>query len=142
MLQACKLMRKFQVATFPTYVIQLAGKCGKGVYFNWAQYLCDEFLANVRESQDLGHAFCYSWFLFLIVLVTLEALVESILPELNPDMCEGARYTHLWYSKDVQHIEDNQVFWVLFQSTLATAINSRPRLSPIFYDKYKCIVSF
>ena len=51
-LLACKLMQKCQVTTIPTYVIQLAGQCVKGVCLNWAQYLCDDFLANVRESQE------------------------------------------------------------------------------------------
>ena len=49
-LLACKLMRKCQVAIVPAYVIRLAGQCAKGVCLNWAQYLCDEFLANVCES--------------------------------------------------------------------------------------------
>ena len=49
-LLAYKLMRKCQVVTILTYVIWLSGWCEKGVSFNWAQYLCDEFLANVRES--------------------------------------------------------------------------------------------
>ena len=57
-------------------------------------------------------------------------------------MCEGAHYAHLWDSKDPQRLEDNQVFWVLFQSSLAAAINSRPRLSPAMYEKYKDIVAF
>ena len=56
MFLACKLMHKWKVSTVPAYVIQLAGQCGKGVYFNWAQYLCDKFFANVRESQDLGRS--------------------------------------------------------------------------------------
>ena len=49
-LLAYKLMQKCQVATVPTYVIRLASQCAKGVCLNWSQYLCDEFLANVRES--------------------------------------------------------------------------------------------
>ena len=49
-LLACKLMRKCQVVTVPTYVIWLAGRCTKGVSFNWDQYLCNEFLTNVCES--------------------------------------------------------------------------------------------
>ena len=78
----------------------------------------------------------------LIALVVWEAPEESVLPKLTPEMCEGARFAHLWDCKDAQRVEDNQVFWVLFQSSLAAAINSRPQLSPIVYNKYKSIAAF
>ena len=93
-------MRKYQVTSIPAYVIRLAGQCRKGVCFNWAQYFRDKILINFRESQEQGYAFCYSWLLFLIALVAWEAPPESVLPELTPDMCEGACYVHLWDSKD------------------------------------------
>lgn len=117
-------------------------KCAKGVFFNWAQYLCDEFLANFRESQEHRTSFFFSWLLFLITLVAWDKPEESVILELPAGMCEGARYAHLWDSKDKQRIEDNKVFWVLFQSSVATAINSCPRLSPTIYDKYKHIATF
>ena len=57
-------------------------------------------------------------------------------------MCEGRRYAHLWDSKDKQRIVDNKVFWVLFQSSVTTDINSRPHLYPTIYEKYKHIAAF
>ena len=57
-------------------------------------------------------------------------------------MSEGARYAHLWDSMDPQWLEDNQVFWVLFQSSMDADINSQPRLSPTMYDRYKGISTF
>ena len=99
---ACKLIQKCEVATVPAYVIRVVVQCAKGVCFNWAQHLWDEFLSNVCESQEQGKAFCYSWFLFLIALVAWEAPKESVIPLLNLGMCEGARYAHLWDSKDVK----------------------------------------
>ena len=107
---ACKLMRKFQVATVPSYVIRVAGQCAKGGCFNWAQHLRDKFMSNVCESQEQGNAFFYSWLLFLIALVAWEAPKELVIPLLNLGMCEGARYAHLWDSKDAQRLEGNQVF--------------------------------
>lgn len=68
--------------------------------------------------------------------------MESVLPELPPDMCEGDRYIHLWDSKDAHFIEYNQVFWVLFQISVAETINYRPQLSPKVYEKYKNIIAF
>ena len=76
------------------------------------------------------------------MLVTWDTLEESVLPKIPLRMCEGARYAHLWNSKDAQHIEDNKVFWILFQSSVATAMNSRPWLSPTIYEKYKSISVF
>ena len=97
---ACKLMKKCQVTTVISFVIQLASQCAKRVCLNLAQYLCDEFLVNVCELQEQGNAFFYAWLLFLIALIAWETLAESVLPDLPPDMCEGARYAHLWDSKD------------------------------------------
>ena len=51
-LLAYKLMGKFQVAIVLAYVIWLAGQCAKGFCLNWAEYLCDKFLANVRELEE------------------------------------------------------------------------------------------
>ena len=106
LLLTCKMMRKCQATTVPAYVIQLAGYCKKGICFNWSQFLCNEFLENVREAQDHGRAFCYSWLLILIALVTWEAPEGSVLPELESYMCEVARYANLWDSKDAKHIEE------------------------------------
>ena len=124
LLLACKMMRKCQVATIPAYVIQLASRCEKGACFNWSQCLCNKFLENVREAQDHGRAFCYSWLLLLITLVAWEALEDLVLPELEPDMCVQAQYANLRDLKDEQCIEDNKIFWVLFQSELVATIHS------------------
>lgn len=50
LLLSCKLMHKCQASIIPAYVIQLTGRCEKGVFFNWSQYLVDEFLDNVHEA--------------------------------------------------------------------------------------------
>ena len=84
----------------PTYVIQLAGQCVKGVCYNSAQHLRDEFLINVRNSQVLGKPFHFSWILLLIALVTWKTRKGEIIPELKPGICEGAQYAYFWDSKD------------------------------------------
>lgn len=50
LLLACKMMCKCRASVVPAYVIQVAGRCEKGVCYNWLQYLCEEFLYNVREA--------------------------------------------------------------------------------------------
>ena len=100
------MMRKCQVVTVPAYVIQLADHCEKEVFFNWSHFLCSEFLENVREAQDHGKEFYCSWLLLLIALVTWEAPEDLVLPELEPEMCEGERYVNLWDSKDEHCLKD------------------------------------
>lgn len=50
-LLANKLMRKFRADEVPAFVIALAEQCVEGVQFNWAQFLCEEFLTNCKEAQ-------------------------------------------------------------------------------------------
>lgn len=53
----CKIMRKFQPKTVSTHVISLAVKYEKGVLYNWSQFLYEQLLQNVRESQEMGKPF-------------------------------------------------------------------------------------
>lgn len=47
-----KLMRKFYIDELPVSIIALSEQCTEGVQFNWAQFLCNEFLTNCREAQE------------------------------------------------------------------------------------------
>jgi len=47
---ASKMMRKCRTDEVPTSMIILAEQCAKGVQFDWAYFLCDEFLTNYRET--------------------------------------------------------------------------------------------
>ena len=49
-LLARKLMRKCRADEVPAPVVALAEQFAEGVQFNWAQFLCEEFLMNCREA--------------------------------------------------------------------------------------------
>ena len=65
-------MRKFCADEVLELVVSLAAQCAKGVQFNWARYLCQEFLANCREAKDETKLFHYAWLFLSIVLVAWE----------------------------------------------------------------------
>ena len=126
----------------PAHVIKIVGQCEKGVYFNWSQYLVEQFLDNVLKAQERGKVFYYSWLILLIVLVSWELPKDAVFPPLENDMCEGAWFSNLWDSKEPKHIEENKTFWLLYEGSISTTINSQSCLSLIVYDKYMHIAAF
>ena len=65
---ARKVMWKCRADEVMTLAIALAAQCTEGVQFNWARYLCGEFLVNCYEAQELSKTFPYAWLLLSIVL--------------------------------------------------------------------------
>jgi len=51
-LLAGKVMRKCRGDEVLALVIALEKQCAKGVPFNWAEFLCKEFLTNCKEVQE------------------------------------------------------------------------------------------
>ena len=45
---AGNIMRKCRANEVSALVVSLAAQCAEGIQFNWAQYLCSEFLVNCR----------------------------------------------------------------------------------------------
>lgn len=45
-----KIMRKCHADEFLAPIVSLSAQCMKGVQYNWAKYLCKEFLVNYREA--------------------------------------------------------------------------------------------
>lgn len=45
-----KVMRKCHADEVPAPMIVLVTQCAEGFQFNWANYLCGEFLANYRKA--------------------------------------------------------------------------------------------
>jgi len=84
----------------PAPVVSLTAHCAEGIQFNWANYLCGEFLANCHEAQEQGKKFHYAWLLLSIVLVAWELLEDSQFPSIALDLPEAAKYASLWVTKD------------------------------------------
>lgn len=51
-LLAGRLMRKCRTDEVPESVTALVEQCAEGIKFNWAEFLCEEYLMNCREAQD------------------------------------------------------------------------------------------
>jgi len=94
-------------------IVALAAQCAEGVPFNWACYLCSEFLVNCHKVKDLSKAFHYAWLLFSIVLGAWELPEDSKFPSVMPDLPKATKYTSLWVTKDPQRVKDKitNPFW-------------------------------
>jgi len=85
-----KVMRKCCKDELLAPGIALVAQCTEGVQFNWVHYLCDEFLMNYREAQELRKTFQYAWLLMSIVMVAWELPKDSQLPSVAPNLPEAA----------------------------------------------------
>ena len=85
--------------------------CAEGYTYNWSAYLAREFLEDVRDAQEKGRPFHYSWLLILIALVGWKEPTEAQFVEVNPGRPEALRYASLWLSsnKETQQMT-NTVF--------------------------------
>lgn len=94
-LLASKLMRKCHADDVQAPVIALVEQCAEGVYFSWAQFLCDEFLTNCQEAQGKGKTFHYTWFLLSILLAARELPQGSQFLTFKDNLPEAVWYTSL-----------------------------------------------
>lgn len=85
-LLARKVMRKCRTDEVPAPMVALDKQCMEGVKFNWAKFLCDEFLINCCEVQEQGKTFHYMWLLLSILLVAGELSADSQFPNINREI--------------------------------------------------------
>jgi hypothetical protein len=83
------------------FVVDLAGKCVKGMQMNWESYLVNELEKDCREAQDQGYEFHFSWLLILIEFFTWEMMEGETFPEVEPSEPLATRFTTLWYTSDM-----------------------------------------
>ena len=81
-------------------IVSIAVNCGEEYSYKWTEDIAREFLADVRDAQEKGRAFHYSWFLFLIVLVGWREPTEAQFTDVPPEMPSATRYASLWVSQD------------------------------------------
>lgn len=78
---------------------------------------------NFKESQEDNTPFCYAWLLLSIVLVAWRLPEDSQFPPHKDELLEAARFALLWAIKDVAHIKETKIFWVLMEMDLQIVIN-------------------
>ena len=49
-LLACKLMQKYIPSEVPAPIVSIAVNCAEGYSYNWAAYIANEFLKDVRDA--------------------------------------------------------------------------------------------
>ena len=78
-LLACKLMQKCRPNEVSAPIVSIATNCTEGYIYNWVAYIAKDFLEDVRDAQEKGRPFHYSWLLVLLALVGGENLLRRIL---------------------------------------------------------------
>ena len=84
----------------PTPVIRIAANCAEGYSYNWEAYIAKEFLEDIRDVQEKGRPFHYSWLIVLIALVGWKEPTEAQFSTIPPDLPGAMRYASLWVSQD------------------------------------------
>jgi hypothetical protein len=64
-----KMLIKCHRKEVPEGVIAVTTQCVKGMMFNYASYLLNQFLLHYHDVQDIGTKFHFSWLIMLIALV-------------------------------------------------------------------------
>lgn len=76
------------------------------------------------------------------MLVAWELPEDSQFPSVTPDLLEVLKYTSLWVTKDVQHIKDSKIFWILMETNICMDINHKPPLSPTIFSNLQGYAKF
>ena len=83
------------------FVFDLAGKCVEGLQMNWVKCLVNQLELDCREAQDQGYEFHFSWILILIAFNACEMSEGVTFPNIEPFEPLVAKFTTLWYSRDM-----------------------------------------
>jgi hypothetical protein len=70
---------------------------------NRASYLINQLEHDLREAQDQGYKFHFSWLLILVSFITWEMLEGANFPEFDSSEPLDMRFTTLWYSIDMEN---------------------------------------
>ena len=84
----------------PAPIVSIAANYAEGYSYKWAEYIAREFLKDVRDVQEKGRPFHYSWLIVLIALVGWREPTEVQFVDVPPQMLGAARYASLWVSQD------------------------------------------
>jgi hypothetical protein len=109
---ACKLLRKFHKEEAPAGLITIEVHCAKGMMFNWASYLLNQFLLDCYDAQDNGTKFHYSWMIILISLVGWQEPKFSTFLDIM-GKCYATRYESLWKEKDNKMQQEKNIVFAM-----------------------------
>ena len=70
-------MQKCRPNEVPASIVSIAANYAEGYSYKWAKYMAREFLEDVRDAQEKGTPFHYSWLIVLIALVGWREPIEA-----------------------------------------------------------------
>ena len=77
-------MRKCRPNEVSAPIVSIAANCAKGYSYKWAEYIAKEFLEDIRDAQENGRPFHYSWLIVLIALVGWKEPTEAQFVDVPP----------------------------------------------------------
>jgi hypothetical protein len=139
---AGNLFRKNRPMEVTGFIVDLAGKCVKGMQMNWASYLVNELEKDYRKVQDQGYEFHFSRLLILIKFVTWEMSEGVAFPEFEPSEPVVARFTKLWYASDMEKQWKSNAVFHAYYLQLKCAIKSFPQMTLNTFHTYRTLAKF
>ena len=70
-------MWKYRLNEVSAPIVSIVANYAEGYSYKWAEYIAKEFLEYVRDVQEKGRPFHYSWLLVLIALVGWKEPTEA-----------------------------------------------------------------
>jgi hypothetical protein len=78
-----KLVKKNKPMQVMGFIVDLAGKCIKGMKMNWVSYLINRLEQDFCEAQHQGYELHFSWLLILISFIAWEMMEGVTFPKIE-----------------------------------------------------------
>ena len=88
-------MRKCRPNEVLAPIVSIVANYAEGYSYKWTEYIAREFLEDVRDAQEKGRPFHYSWLSVLIALVGWREATEAQFVDVPPEMPGATRYASL-----------------------------------------------
>lgn len=137
-----KLVHKNRPTQVTSFVVDLAGKCAKGLQMNWAKYLVNQLELDCREAQDQGYEIHFSWILILIAFITWEMPEGATFLDIEPFEPLVAKFGTLWYSNDMNKKWQSNSLFHIYYNQLKVAIQSEPCMTSNTLHRFRPLMKF
>jgi hypothetical protein len=139
---ARKLFHKNQPTQVTRFVVNLAGKCTKGLQMNWVKYLVNQLELHCKEAQDQGYEFHFKWLLILISFIAWEISEGATFLDIDPFEPLAAKFSTLWYSNDMKKKWQSNVIFHTYYNHLKVAIQYAPHITLNTLHRFRPLMKF
>jgi hypothetical protein len=95
-LLAGKILRTARPPEVPAGAVLLGAAVAKGTEFNWCQYLLNEFLDELNDTQENVGQFHFTWLIIVITFVGWKEPKDYVGVIADTNDPKGVRYANLW----------------------------------------------